>query len=372
LSDNSIGAAHKVVVTATEQYTDPLGAGIRIHADCIRTGLPGDTRGESAPADADVVPDLAARDDQTLLAYREMVSDLTGGADRPLPVGVDIDNGIVVEIIDPPIEVDGSWPAADRAVIDRATSSPDILAATPLVWTRVRVPGTSHVWHRCVWMKVEIPQGTYIDYRCECDRDHGRHCGYRTAAARVRAATMKLEPEQLELPSHLLRNLLERALAGDWIGQSHASDFWGSNLYFQTICDITGWHMGETANHAYKARDEGLIGLEGWVLTRPRAPRAVPDGPLMDWESTECTDPGGWVVWWSRLDHKFQVEVVHTTTEDARAGRLTIYDRTTREIIHTSEVEITAGASFGADAADVATWQQRAIAAVDHHGESTE
>lgn len=371
MSDNRIGTAHHVSITATEQYTDPLGAGVRIHADCTRTLLPGDSHRESALADAQVVPDLAEWDDQTELAYRELVSDLTGGADRPLPVGVDIDHGIVVEIIDPPIEVDDSWPAADRGVIDRATSDPGILAVTPLVWTRVRVPGTSNRWHRCVWMKVDLAQGTYVDYRCECDRDQGRHCGYREAAARVRAATVRPTPEQLEQPSQLLRHLLDRALAGDWIGQSHASDFWGSNLYFQTVCHITGWHMGETANHAYKARDEGIISLEGWVLTLPLAPRAVPDGPLMEWESAECTDPGGWVVWWSRLDRKFQVEVVHTTTEDSRAGRLTIYDRTTREIIHTSEVEITAGAPFGADAADIAAWQQRAIAAVDQHGEST-
>ncbi|MBM4569215.1 hypothetical protein GS489_01510 [Rhodococcus hoagii] len=286
--------------------------------------------------------------------------------DETRPAGVDVDGSVVGEIIDTPTQVGDGWPAADRALIEREGSAPDVPNVTPLVWARVRVPGESDTWHRCVWLQGGIEQGMYIDYRCECAREHDNGCGYRAAAARLRALTMRPTPEQLEHPSQVLMDLLDRALAGEWLGQLRAGDLSGSNLYFQTVCDITGWSMGETANHAYAARDEGLIDLDGWVLTRPRTPRTVPDGPLMDWDSTEAGDPDAWIVWWSRMDGKFQVEVVHTTTEDAYAGRLTVYEKDTRRVLHARDVAITAGAPFGPDAADVAAWHDLAIEAVDH------
>lgn len=345
-----IEIGHRVDATSIEQFTDPLGEGVRIHAVCTRWKPDRGADGEVVLVDGDVVRVPVEWDDETR------------------PIGVDVDTSVVVEIIDMPAEVGDDWPVADRALIEREASAADILNVTPLVWARVRVPGDSDAWHRCVWLQGEIEQGTYIDYRCECTRDDSHGCGYRSAAARLRALTMRLTPEQLEHPSQVLVDLLDRALTGEWIGQSNAGDLWGSNLYLQTVCAITGWDMGETANHAYKARDEGIIGLDGWVLTRPRTPRMVSNGPLMSWDSTETRDPDGWVVWWSRMDGTFQVEVVHTTTEDASMGRLTIYEKATSLVLHTADVEIAAGAPFGPDAADVAAWQQLATTAVDRLG----
>lgn len=349
---NSIASGHRVEATSIEQFADPLGEGVRIRAVCTRWKLVRDANGEVVLSDGDVVRVPVEWDDETR------------------PIGVDVDTSVVVEIIDTPTEVGDDWPAADRALIEREASAANIVKVTPLVWARVRVPGEPEAWHRCVWLQGEIEQGTYVDYICVCDREYRNSCGYRAAAARLRALTMRPTPEQLEHPSQVLVDLLDRAQAGEWIGQSNAGDLWGSNLYFQTVCAITGWDMGETANHAYKARDEGAIGLDGWVLTCPPIPRTVPDGPLMGWDSTESGDPDGWIVWWSRMDGTFQVEVVHTTTEDASAGRLTIYEKTTKRVLYIADVEITAGAPFGPDAADVAAWQQLATTAVDRPGSS--
>ncbi|WP_420879141.1 hypothetical protein [Rhodococcus sp. (in: high G+C Gram-positive bacteria)] len=344
---NRIEISHRVDATSIERFSDPLGEGVRIHAACTRWKVDRDAGWEVVAVDGAVVRRLVEWDDETR------------------PTGVDVDASVVVEIINTPIEVSDGWPTADRALIEREASAPHVLGVTPLVWARVRVPGEQDTWHRCVWVQGEIEQGVYVDYCCECDREHGNSCGYRAAASRLRALTMRPTPEQLEQPSQVLVDLLDRAHKREWIGQLRAGDLWGSNLHFETVCDITGWNMGETANHAYKARDEGVIGLNGWVLTRPRTPRTVSGGPLMAWDSTETRDPDGWVVWWSRMDDRFQVEVVHTTTENAYSGRLTVYEKTTGEVLHTADVEITAGAPFGPDVADVAAWQELAIAAVD-------
>ena len=83
----------------------------------------------------------------------------------------------------------------------------------------------------------------------------------------------------------------------------------------------------------------------------------------MDWDSTEATD-GDWVVWWSRLDDRYQVEVTRDPDSTTRAN-LTIYDHADNNIeVHTEQVGLAYGAGFGPDTGDVDQWTAIALGVV--------
>ncbi|EYT53155.1 hypothetical protein H483_0117695 [Dietzia sp. UCD-THP] len=84
----------------------------------------------------------------------------------------------------------------------------------------------------------------------------------------------------------------------------------------------------------------------------------------MDWNSTEPTD-GDWVVWWSRLDDRYQVEVTRDPDNTTRA-KLTIYDRANNNAeVHAEQVDLAYGAAFGPDTGDVDQWMAIALNVVD-------
>ena len=85
--------------------------------------------------------------------------------------------------------------------------------------------------------------------------------------------------------------------------------------------------------------------------------------PVMPWDSNDPFDPDGVIVWWSRLDNRYQVEVRRV---DERAAILRIFDHTRSDhLIHEESVGLSYGAIFGPDVADVAEWQERAMRVVD-------
>lgn len=178
-------------------------------------------------------------------------------------------------------------------------------------------------------------------------------------AAYLRAVSF--QPRYPEATPEALRELVDAALAGQWMGQRHGDDLWGSNLYLQTASAILDvpmpWALAGTAVKA------GLISLEGAVLGLPRPVRTAPQGPVMDWDSTDVTD-GDWIVWWSRLDNRYQVEVV-SDPDSSGLATLTIYDHAQDDIpIHTEQVGLAYGAVFGPDASDVAAWKTIALKVV--------
>ncbi|MBB0992758.1 hypothetical protein G6010_13070 [Dietzia sp. SLG510A3-3B2-2] len=120
--------------------------------------------------------------------------------------------------------------------------------------------------------------------------------------------------------------MVDAALAGMWLGQRHGDDLWGSNLYLQTVSAVLDVPMPWELAHA--AVEEWLISLDGAVLGLPQPIRTAPVGPVMDWDSTEATD-GDWVVWWSRLDGQYQVEVTRDPDNTSRANRSTTAQTTT-------------------------------------------
>lgn len=80
--------------------------------------------------------------------------------------------------------------------------------------------------------------------------------------------------------------------------------------------------------------------------------------PLMDWDSNEPYDEQGKVVWWTRFDGRYQVEVHAGPLESEHRGHLLIWDRDRDlQLVHTTPVALSYGAKFGPDVADVSLWK---------------
>ncbi len=85
--------------------------------------------------------------------------------------------------------------------------------------------------------------------------------------------------------------------------------------------------------------------------------------PIMNWESQEPFDKDCRVVWWSRLDNRYQVEVQRS---GEKTGTLIIFDHNDCDkAIFKSNVGLSYGALFGPDVMDVELWQNMATDAVD-------
>ena len=83
----------------------------------------------------------------------------------------------------------------------------------------------------------------------------------------------------------------------------------------------------------------------------------------MAWESQEPFDKECRVVWWSRLDKRYQIEVQRS---GEKSGILIIFDHNDgNKAIFKSNVNLSYGAVFGPDVMDVELWQNMATDAVD-------
>lgn len=322
-----------------------------------------------------------------------------------------------------------TWPAADASFLHAIAESAPEGTVTPLVWARIRTaprypslrevtaeqfavpagqpvprestwppdfsgvptekltntvrdePGSRlvlHVppgdgWHRVAWVRQDLQGVSMSSLLCECSlqlvvtaaggrisfRDNA-DCAYRPVAAYLRALSLRhLFPEATP---EALRAMVDAALDGMWLGQRHGDDLWGSNLYLQTVSAVLDVPMPWELAHA--AVEEGLISLDGAVLGLPEPIRTAPVGPIMNWDSTEPTD-GDWIVWWSRLDDRYQVEVTRAPDNTTRA-KLTIYDHANNNAeVHTEQVNLAYGAVFGPDTGDVDQWRTIALKVVD-------
>lgn len=188
-------------------------------------------------------------------------------------------------------------------------------------------------------------------------------CVYRTVAAYLRA--LSCQRDYPERTPAVLREMVDAALAGQWLGQRSGDQLWGSNLYLQTVSAVLNmpmpWELAATAAEA------GLISLDGAVVGLPQPVRAAPVGPVMEWDSNQESD-GDWVVWWARLDARYQVEVTRHP-DNTSHGTMTIYDHANNDSeIHTEQVSLAYGAVFGPDTGDVDAWMARAVRVADEHG----
>lgn len=327
--------------------------------------------------------------------------------------------------IDAPSEELDTWPAADAAFLHAIADTDPEATVTPLVWARIRTaprypslrevkagkfpfhaeqrvprestwppdfsgvpaekltgtlrdePGSRLVlhippsdgWHRVAWVRQDVDGLSMSSLFCECSVQHvvtagggtisfrgDADCAYRPVTAYLRA--LSLRPLFSEATPEALRAMVDAALTGMWLGQRHGDYLWGSNLYLQTVSAVLDVPMPWELAHA--AVEKGLISLDGAVLGLPQRIRTAPVGPVMAWDSTEATD-GDWVVWWSRLDGRYQVEVLRDH-DNTSAATLTIYDHANYDgVVHSEQVGLAYGAVFGPDVGDVNEWKAIAL-----------
>jgi hypothetical protein len=83
--------------------------------------------------------------------------------------------------------------------------------------------------------------------------------------------------------------------------------------------------------------------------------------PLATWDNDNSSTE--LLVWWTRLDQRWQVEVHRT---DNYNGILCIFDHSDCDALrHSEPVGLSYGAICGPDVEDVASWQDKAILVVD-------
>lgn len=83
--------------------------------------------------------------------------------------------------------------------------------------------------------------------------------------------------------------------------------------------------------------------------------------PLAVWDNNDSSHPQ--LVWWTRLDQRWQVEVQRVNDYNAT---LCVFDHTHDNTLrHSEPVGLAYGAIMGPDVDDVRTWQESAIAFVD-------
>lgn len=231
-------------------------------------------------------------------------------------------------------------------------------------------------WHRAAWVRLDYPGVSAVDLFCECSLQQllspegvtmsfsgNDNCSYLPVTAYLRA--LSLQDDFPQSTAESLRTMLDAALAGQWLGQFSGSGMWGSNLYLSTVSVILDVPM--PWDLATEAIERGLISVDGAVLGLPRPVRTQPEGPVMDWDSTASSD-GDWIVWWARLDSRYQVEVARDPARTSLAT-LTIYDHANFDaVIHTEAVVLGYGAIFGPDTDDVSKWKALATRIADEHG----
>lgn len=84
--------------------------------------------------------------------------------------------------------------------------------------------------------------------------------------------------------------------------------------------------------------------------------------PLLSWETKDNTHPQ--LVWRSKLDKRYLIEVQRT---DDYHGKLVIFDHEKNDQeIACWDVNLTYGAIFGPDVADIAEWQDKTIDFIDN------
>lgn len=104
----------------------------------------------------------------------------------------------------------------------------------------------------------------------------------------------------------------------------------------------------------------------------------MPILPIANWDTQEVSDEGK-LVWWTRLDDRFQVEVhrqgdsltMHHAMSGERPERsnlamLRVFDHSNEnKLLLDEEVGLAYDAIFGPDVDDVEVWQERVLHFVD-------
>lgn len=104
-------------------------------------------------------------------------------------------------------------------------------------------------WHRVAWVQQDVEGISMWSLLCECSLQHvitsgggirsfsgPSDCAYRPVAAYLRA--LPFQRRFPEATPHTLREMVDVALAGTWLGQRNGDQLWGSNLFLQTVSAV--------------------------------------------------------------------------------------------------------------------------------------
>lgn len=132
-------------------------------------------------------------------------------------------------------------------------------------------------WHRIAWVRQDFGDASMSSLLCECSlqyviTSHGQmlglrgdaDCAYRPVTAYLRS--LSFQQEYPQATPHALREMIDAALAGTWLGQ-HTSGLWEPHLYLQTVSAVLNVTMPwALADEAVKAK---LISLDGAIVGLP-------------------------------------------------------------------------------------------------------
>lgn len=186
------------------------------------------------------------------------------------------------------------------------------------------------------------------------------------------------ETEKPNLEDHLeeiIFNLIQRGKDGQFLEQSDGAEFWGGYYYLQTLQEITGTNWDKIWKTVDRLKAEKKIRMEGNVVQEyPRNKKEANESenseeiikPLAKWDDDESKNSK--LVWWSKLDDRYQVEVqrVGQGDTDSYKGTLFIFDhKESDKLLFMQTVGLSYGAALGADIDDVCEWQEKAVGFID-------
>ncbi len=141
---------------------------------------------------------------------------------------------------------------------------------------------------------------------------------------------------------------------GEYVGQTE-----GSWLYVQHVAEMFDMGIPTVLTVVAGLHSEKRVDLNGMVLTpyterKPDIPSPTRT-PMVSWENIDPSEVNG-LVWASKLDGRFQVEVQRKN--DEHKGVLCVFDHDANDaLLHAVDVGLSYGARFGPDVDDVLTWE---------------
>lgn len=149
---------------------------------------------------------------------------------------------------------------------------------------------------------------------------------------------------------------------GEYVGQTE-----GSWLYVQHIVEMFDVAPDDVFSAISELQLKKRADLSGMVLVpyQEREPDVPNDKrtPMVSWESMGLSEVPG-IVWVTKLDGRFQVEVQRKN--DEYKGVLCIFDHDANDtLVHAVDVGLSYGARLGPDIDDVLHWESVVIEFVD-------
>lgn len=202
--------------------------------------------------------------------------------------------------------------------------------------------------------------GWYIKDDRRFTTDAARKCLKRTVALEQRHLELREEYEARfgkgldSLPSakvaQVVLDLVDKAIAGEWLENGSGAAFYGGHFYFQTVASILDMPMAEVAETIYKMVARHEIKLDGAVVKSYSPP------PPAEWEDCFTVELDGWtgkalLPAHSEMPQEWQFELLDPE------GKKVVFNDPHLRLVHTP--------IFGPDVDDVAAAEHKLLSLID-------